>query len=372
MQMKRSPPRDSTLSAVSARCGGGRCRSLSVVSLSLVALVFYSSWEALSQQQKQQPAQEEDRESCETAGELFTPTLSHWPLPTDVSEIVQGLGLLEESSTSSSSLDEQPAICVFERNKLSLHFPHAMQQLYACVSFWLSAPQQKRPRVLEIVPPPAGSWLEGLRYRVYERRNRDNPFLASFYASLTASLGVTIVEADAASANAVRVRPMVDAWKDGYQLLPAPTAHMRQAFWDERQLSTMPVCAVPIRIGILNRQKNRSILNIESLRQAVQQHTGQQEIAVVYFEDKSFDEQLAFLSQTDILISPHGAQLTGIPFMPTCGGGTCRRCPSHRVPCAGKMRGSSTFRGYTHSPSSVLLSMCSLLLNLQFWRYFPR
>jgi Glycosyltransferase 61 len=41
----------------------------------------------------------------------------------------------------------------------------------------------------------------------------------------------------------------------------------------------------------------------------------------VYFNDSTpFAEQFELFYHTDILISPHGAQLTGLPFMPpTCG-----------------------------------------------------
>jgi hypothetical protein len=40
----------------------------------------------------------------------------------------------------------------------------------------------------------------------------------------------------------------------------------------------------------------------------------------VYFdENTTFAEQISFFASTDILISPHGAQLVGIPFMPDCG-----------------------------------------------------
>ena len=35
----------------------------------------------------------------------------------------------------------------------------------------------------------------------------------------------------------------------------------------------------------------------------------------MYFEGKSFEEQVTFFSSIDITISTHGAQLTGIPFL---------------------------------------------------------
>ena len=42
-------------------------------------------------------------------------------------------------------------------------------------------------------------------------------------------------------------------------------------------------------------------------------------IQIEYFDvTKSFEEQIQILYSTDILISPHGAALTGIPFLPNC------------------------------------------------------
>ena len=42
-------------------------------------------------------------------------------------------------------------------------------------------------------------------------------------------------------------------------------------------------------------------------------------IHVTEFENASFGDQVKFFSTVDILISPHGAQLTGLTFMPNCG-----------------------------------------------------
>jgi Glycosyltransferase 61 len=39
----------------------------------------------------------------------------------------------------------------------------------------------------------------------------------------------------------------------------------------------------------------------------------------IFDDDTSFQHQIDLFHHTDILISPHGGQLTGIPFMPDCG-----------------------------------------------------
>ena len=81
------------------------------------------------------------------------------------------------------------------------------------------------------------------------------------------------------------------------------------------------------RIAILNRRKSvgRSILNAERLAEmltkrlynttTMDQNTKENTVPVMYFEGKSFQDQVSFFANVDILISPHGAQLTGLPFM---------------------------------------------------------
>mmetsp|Transcript_49151 Transcript_49151/g.55693 ORF Transcript_49151/g.55693 Transcript_49151/m.55693 type:complete len:274 (-) Transcript_49151:134-955(-) len=44
-------------------------------------------------------------------------------------------------------------------------------------------------------------------------------------------------------------------------------------------------------------------------------------VDITYFEGKPFEEQVQFFRNTDILISPHGAGLTGLVFMAGGGGG---------------------------------------------------
>ena len=39
-------------------------------------------------------------------------------------------------------------------------------------------------------------------------------------------------------------------------------------------------------------------------------------VETVYFEDKSFQEQISFFNAHNVIISPHGAQLCSIPFAP--------------------------------------------------------
>jgi hypothetical protein len=45
----------------------------------------------------------------------------------------------------------------------------------------------------------------------------------------------------------------------------------------------------------------------------------QQFVRVMYFENATFQEQMEFFATVDIVITPHGAQSTGLFFLPICG-----------------------------------------------------
>ena len=82
-------------------------------------------------------------------------------------------------------------------------------------------------------------------------------------------------------------------------------------------------------IGIINRTRlnhnrrardkgNRRLLNSGEVTKTIKARTG---ITVdeIQFDDKSFNQQINFCNSHDIIISPHGAQICSIPFMPDYG-----------------------------------------------------
>ena len=109
-------------------------------------------------------------------------------------------------------------------------------------------------------------------------------------------------------------------------------------------------------IGILNRHSNSSrvILNVEQLKQQVAKMTDRP-VKVEYFEDKDFYQQITYMMQTDIIISPHGAQLTSINFMPTCGGVFEAFPPGYWYPhFFGPLAASSgLFHGYVYTGANL-------------------
>jgi hypothetical protein len=120
-------------------------------------------------------------------------------------------------------------------------------------------------------------------------------------------------------------------WKDDIEITDYAMASPEHAFeltklfrqhisLDKNQIAG---CHMPIngqerhpRIGILNRSPSakRTILNIDEIETAIRKEFPYSEVTVAYFEDKKFLEQVEFFMGADILISPHGAQLTGIAF----------------------------------------------------------
>jgi hypothetical protein len=75
------------------------------------------------------------------------------------------------------------------------------------------------------------------------------------------------------------------------------------------------------RTGILNHRKDRSLQNVAQPVTPLEQSqaTTNRTAHVNYvttFEETSFRHQLAFLSQFDNILSPHGAQFTGLLFLP--------------------------------------------------------
>lgn len=66
-------------------------------------------------------------------------------------------------------------------------------------------------------------------------------------------------------------------------------------------------------IGLINRKENRKLTNSKEIVKNIR-NIGFN-IEEVFFEDKSFEFQINFFNSHDIIIAPHGAALSGIPFM---------------------------------------------------------
>jgi Glycosyltransferase 61 len=185
-----------------------------------------------------------------------------------------------------------------------------MQQLYRCWSWWLANPQ-KQPILV------AG----------HLARKISNPFLGGFLRSLENTIGLKILSNH--TGPVVRSKD-TGKWENDIELtdfaMLDPNRELRKVFMSELPNVIDPPCQaigytnrLP-RISILNRrfESRRTVLNAQELAASIEATYPNQNVSIFYFEGKSYLEQIQFLMTSDIVITPHGAQLTGIPFMPPC------------------------------------------------------
>jgi hypothetical protein len=195
-----------------------------------------------------------------------------------------------------------------------------MQQLYACISWWNGHLAQQS--VL--------AWSS----KTHESMLRSNNFVGGIITFLLNNNNVTFLDLDTRPRpkNMTFLQNPVGGGAGGY-FVESPT--YLQVFRDATVQDLFPGRATfgcPMnsttslgdtaspRIGILNRRKTRRIESVDVLVHELGQAFPMSSVTIKEFESASFMDQVDFYSSIDILISSHGAQLTGLPFMPNCGG----------------------------------------------------
>lgn len=231
--------------------------------------------------------------------------------------------------------DATQAVCALKVTKHSNHFPHAMQQFYQCWSYFNLPENAHKDRILAI--PIYAKGFPGERLNIRERWNKLthpnwNGFLNGFTAALSEATNVTVVRiGHHHRRDAVLSQRAV--WRsDGahtfYMRSPDDARALTAAIVQRYELQATMRCqqnssssssSLLPRVAIVNRGQSRSLLNVDSLVVALRSNLGLEDIRTTDFERATFLEQVEFLANTDILLSPHGAQLTGIPFLPACG-----------------------------------------------------
>jgi Glycosyltransferase 61 len=229
----------------------------------------------------------------------------------ELDELVEGPGLYD--------IRENRSACEFQNVEHSGHFPHAMQQMYRCFSYWMaSAEDAKYPK--------------RDRYLVVSRRPMGTEFMKGFVQQLRLTFGVKVVNlrhnlkivrpsnfsTGFASRNAFAMRGQNDA------------RALRDGIWKAYGIPQSTACggldptnATTVRIGILDRKVTRKLHNLGAIVRAIEREMHKEPLlrakfVIGDFEYQTFQEQVEFLSGVDVLVSPHGAQLTGIPFLPNC------------------------------------------------------
>jgi hypothetical protein len=254
--------------------------------------------------------------SCSPNGTESAVAMS-WPRTYNMADIVDGPGLTFNGQYFGK------AVCDFRTPDLIWsHPPHAMQQLYACFSWWRANPL-KQP---VLIFPVAKFWKEGatsptLVFRE-PRHIRVHYYILSFLEAMEGVLNAAITTSDTDQGNAVYTLP--HALAGYYMHSSSDMPFLRDSILshynlkDNRTAGCQKQEALPV-LGILNRQNDRSLTNHEALTRAIQQSLPGINVKYTTFEGVSFLQQVKFMSEVDILISPTGAQLMSIPYMPSCG-----------------------------------------------------
>jgi hypothetical protein len=232
-----------------------------------------------------------------------------------------GLEDMEQYSNKNNSHSMDKAICEFAVTGQAFQMAHGMQQLYRCIAWWREHPNlpwvlvwKKDPRkgLNRYMTGMVEAYRDVLNVTIVQDET-DEPRVTALISQTTRSVKYTHY-AMRSPDDAAFLR---DAILTHYQLLDDRT--LAAAATTTTTGGCRPEKLAPV-IGILDRRENRKLLNVHELASRLKDELGVPTTQVTYFEDKTFLEQLKFMSQVDILLSSHGAQLVSIPFMPRCGG----------------------------------------------------
>jgi hypothetical protein len=276
--------------------------------------------------------------------------VTHYPTHVALDDLVQDVvveGTAMVPVNQSHHPDGRAAVCVYAEQGFYDHFPHAMQQFTRCFSFWQSYPDHQ----------PYFLWPDGLTIK-----KTSSDFINSIRRQIFGAMfgvieighpaeippGARVVEPRVytgfANDNVLQGIPFANTdhsqlWRQTVQqhwnLATAGCPNAAGVTTTTTRSPTRPV------IGILNRtpQSKRQLINVDALRERLRPLTDRP-IREVFFEEASYRQQVDTLSKIDILISPHGAQLTSMHYMPVCGGVRLLfSCPflwdrPHLAPCS--------------------------------------
>jgi hypothetical protein len=243
-----------------------------------------------------------------------------------------------------------------------------MQQMYACWSWWQHVTRLVKSSSVGItVPVMVQPILVVKRDQINANKHSQKPgapFVPGLLSSLQQSINLTIVEDVSSLSNSssslmlvsrpkttgdFKMTSRLDAPSLRTAVLsvlaaaaePTTTTTMAAASQADKQIAIRAAFALETesckgghdskngggfpRITILNRIKTRRIINVDKLQSAIagllvghsnnNNKNATTSVRVEHFEDRSFAEQVSIMANTDIIVSPHGAQLASLPFM---------------------------------------------------------
>ncbi|GAX10878.1 hypothetical protein FisN_31Hh087 [Fistulifera solaris] len=208
--------------------------------------------------------------------------------------------------------DGDNTICKFNTIPWSFHLPHMMQSIYGCWSLW----EERGGHPVLAGPVDHAGFDKPLKDR----------FMVGLFQAMVDVFNVTITTVDQLSEAELERAVKPPIWEGDWMWT---SFYMRRYVawkWTEALLRSEQIerksCNSVVRIGIINREAHygRSILNAQDIMEQLKRVFGDKvQVNEVYFEDTSFQEQLQWFSSHDIVLTGHGAQETGMPFMPKCG-----------------------------------------------------
>jgi hypothetical protein len=247
-----------------------------------------------------------------------------------ISDLSSFILIDNESVLKRSNSSEKPyATCQFRNYQFSGHFPHFMQQFFRCFSFWLhhsdktpvfvpTAKRSKHMRRAKLRPFTAGllkllrqldiQMVEPSEVGTYERQS---PFhdTESISCAVLGPLhnpnAISFQVESPKHMNTLRDRVLAALSINGTGDIPGGCVSQ----------NSMP------RIAVLNRKGSRQLANPQEVASAIEKALKlPYSVPEIFFEGLSFEEQTVILSAVDIIVTPHGAQETGMIMMPDCGG----------------------------------------------------
>ena len=230
-------------------------------------------------------------------------------------------------NSSMASLLSHPSItvasCRFHQTGASwLGFPHFFQQLLRCFSWWNAKGNSERTPVLSIWNIPPSPWALGLIQALQlEQIKIKSPAECKHVGVLLGNAPDTPRRSPpsyeiATAADTDFMRRIVYSYA-------ANSSNGSSTFQggcpSTKQLSRNKTAPI---VGFLNRgpQSGRHVVNHKEILESVSKELPNLEIVYMEsFDGASFQDQISFMANIDILISPHGAQVTNAAFLPQCG-----------------------------------------------------
>lgn len=210
---------------------------------------------------------------------------------------------------------------------MTSHFVHSMEQLYSCFSWWQSNSHQTPVLLID-----NNGWGKNGDLRF------PNSYVDGFVTTLVDAYGVYMTEPtdETRGQSVIRTKGglphCMRSPQDAVKLLDVVYGFLRHNQTDQLsnngKIPTMAGCPSPHNsssklpvIGFLNRVGGRHVENENEILKALQDANTASDIRYLdSFDGMSFQEQVIFMAEVDVLIGPHGAQFASIAFLPPCGG----------------------------------------------------